>query len=287
MCFSEGAQISFLESVILGIVQGATEFLPISSSGHLVILQALFGRDEPQLLFDVMVHAGTLVAIFVVFRKDIADLLRTALALVGIGANENRSGWWMPVAIIVGCIPTALIGVMFAEQFERLFASMTAAGSGLIVTGMILMSTMWKGTSSAENGAGPLRKIGLGQALAIGTAQGLAIFPGVSRSGTTIVVALLLGVERELAARFSFLLAIPAVLGALVFELKDYTPAAHSGAETAGLGVMLAGAIFAAITGIFALMFLMNIVRKGRLSFFAYYCWAIGLLAICYSFFRG
>jgi undecaprenyl-diphosphatase len=252
-----------------------------------VILHALFGQEEPQLVFDVMVHVGTLVAIFVVFRKDIADLLRTALALVGIGADENRSGWWMPVAIIVGCIPTALIGVMFAEQFERLFASTTAAGSGLIVTGMILMSTMWKGKSSTENGAGPLGQVGIGQALAIGTAQGLAIFPGVSRSGTTIAIALLLGIERELAARFSFLLAIPAILGALVFELKDYAPTAHSGAETAGLGVMLVGAIFAAITGIFALIFLMNVVRKGRLSLFAYYCWAIGLLAICYSLFRG
>jgi undecaprenyl-diphosphatase len=268
-------------------VQGATEFLPVSSSGHLVILQVLFGQDEPQLLFDVMVHVGTLVAIFVVFRKDIADLLRTAFAVVGIGETEGRTGRWMPVAIAVGCVPTALIGVTFAEQFERLFASMTAAGSGLIVTGLILMSTVWKGKSSSEAGAGGSTQIGLGQALLIGTAQGLAIFPGVSRSGTTIAVALLLGVERELAARFSFLLAIPAVIGALAFELKGYSPAAHSGAGIAGMFIMMTGAIFAAVTGIFALTLLMNIVRRGRLSSFAYYCWAIGGLAIWHGIFRG
>jgi undecaprenyl-diphosphatase len=285
--FSEGAPISFLESVILGIVQGATEFLPISSSGHLVILHALFGQDDPQLIFDVMVHVGTLIAIFAVFRKDIGDLLRTALALAGIGSPENRSGWWMLAAIVAGCIPTALIGVMFAERFERLFASTTAAGGGLIVTGLILMSTAWKGKSGSESGAAPVTRIGLGRALAIGTVQGLAIFPGVSRSGATIAVALLLGIERELAARFSFLLAIPAILGALVFELKDYAPAAYSGAKIAGPGDLLAGATCAAVTGIFALIFLMNIVKKGRLSFFAYYCWAVGLLAICFGIFRG
>jgi len=250
-------------------------------------LQALFGQAEPQLVFDVMVHVGTLVAIFVVFRKDIAYLVRSALSLLGLGAVENRSGLWMVVAIIVGCVPTGVIGVLFADQFERLFASMTAAGGGLIATGVILMSTAWKGKSPAENAAEPMGKVSIGRALVIGTAQGFAIIPGVSRSGTTIAVALLLGVERELAARFSFLLAIPAVLGALVFELKDYTPAASSGAATASMPVMLAGAFFAAVTGIFALLFLMNIVRKGKLSYFAYYCWAIGLLAICYGLFAG
>lgn len=287
MCFSEGAPISFIESVILGIVQGVTEFLPISSSGHLVIMQALFGQHEPQLLFDVMVHVGTLVAIFVVFRKDIADLIRTAFSMLGIGEVEGRSEWWLPLAIVVGTIPTALMGVIFAERFERLFASMTAAGGGLIVTGVILMSTVWSRESSSETNAGGSTRIGLGKALLIGTAQGIAIFPGVSRSGTTIAIALLLGVERELSARFSFLLAIPAIIGALVFELKDYSPAAQVGAAPTSVPIMLGGAVCAAVTGIFALIVLLNIVRRGRLSFFAYYCWAVGGLAIFYGIFRG
>ena len=121
----------------------------------------------------------------------------------------------------------------------------------------------------------------------IGTAQGLAILPGVSRSGTTIVVALLLGIERELAARFSFILAIPAILGALVFELRDFSPARGSGSEEVGATAMLLGASAAAVTGIIALRFLLGVVRKGKLSLFAYYCWALGLLAIGYGILRG
>ncbi len=262
--------------MILGVVQGATEFLPISSSGHLVILQTLFGA-EPGLLFDVMLHVGTLAAIIIVFRKDLARLARA-----GADARSDR---WMLSAIAAGCVPTALIGVAFSEQFERMFTSMTAAGIGLMATGLILMCTAWRNKWLSDDGGRSYERINIGQALLIGTAQGLAIIPGVSRSGATIAVALLLGVERELAARFSFLLAVPAILGALAFELKDYRSAASPGG--AGAAAMLLGPLVAAVVGVFALKLLLEIVRKGRISLFAYYCWALGLLAIGYGIFKG
>ena len=266
-------------------MQGLTEFLPVSSSGHLVIAQALFGRQEPQLLFDVMLHVGTLVAIGVVFKKDIVDLARALLGKTQGESADRSSATRMLVALVAGCVPTAVIGVGFADQLERLFASTTAAGVGLIITGLILMSTRFKGAASSDAGAGAPGRIGIGRALLIGTAQGLAICPGISRSGSTIAVALLLGVERELAARFSFLLAIPAILGALAFELKDYSPSANG--SQAGVGAMLFGAVIAAAVGVLALKLLLHFVRGGRLSAFAYYCWALGLLAVGFGVFRG
>lgn len=270
----------------MGIVQGATEFLPISSSGHLVILQALFGQKEPQLLFDVMLHVGTLVAICVVFRKDIIGLIRAVYPTTSTG-GDARSGRWMLVDLFVATIPTGLIGVVISMYFMRLFASITAAGVGLIFTGLILMSTKWKGDTPPEAGEGDPGRIGIGRALLIGTAQGLAVLPGVSRSGSTIAVALLLGVERELAARFSFLMAIPAVMGAVVIGLKDYAPSANGLHAGTGGAAMLSGAVIAAVVGIFALKLLLYFVKRGRLSVFAYYCWALGLLAIVYGTFRG
>lgn len=284
-------------------MQGITEFLPISSSGHLVILQGLLGQEEPSLLFAVMLHVGTLVAIFIVFRESIAEIVREAFGLLRPAKGSSRADAWMPVAVIVGCLPTAVIGVVFADWFKRLFASSMAAGVGLMITGVILMSTSWRNGRNASKGGTPSEKdtpkakgqpagrIGVGQALVIGTAQGLAIIPGISRSGTTIAVALLLGIERELAARFSFILAIPAVLGALAFELKDYFPidGAGGGAEAGAVGVapMLLGAAAAAAVGIIALKLLLGIVRKGKISLFAYYCWALGLLVICVGIFKG
>jgi len=286
LSLSEGAPITLLESIILGLVQGVTEFLPVSSSGHLVILQTLFGKGEPQLLFDVMLHVGTLAAIGIVFRSDFARLLRAAVRVAVPGKAgdpaDTRTLW----AILAGSIPTALIAVSFSEQFERLFGSITAAGGGLLMTGLILICTALKGKPHDGDGDGASRDVGIGRALAIGVAQGLAIFPGVSRSGATIAVALLLGVERESAARFSFLLAVPAVLGALVFELKDYQFGAAT-SETTGALAMLAGALVAAATGIIALKLLLGVVRRGKISLFAYYCWGLGLLAIGYGVFRG
>ena len=282
---SEGAPISLVESVILGFVQGATEFLPISSSGHLVILQNLFGMQESQVLFDVMLHVGTLAAIMAVFRKDIGELLRAAGGIVAGRKPGTQSVDNMLAGIVVGCVPTALIGIAFSDAFERMFTSMTAAGIGLLITGLVLMSTVLRKKASGDAGPDSSHRIQFAHALLIGTAQGLAITPGISRSGATIAVALILGVERELAARFSFLLSIPAVLGALAFELRDYSPGA--GSESVSIAVIFSGMVVAVFVGIVALRILLRIVKQGRISLFAYYCWAVGLLAITLGILKG
>jgi undecaprenyl-diphosphatase len=258
-------------------VQGITEFLPVSSSGHLVIFQALFGMKEPQVLFDVMLHVGTLAAILIVFKNDVAELLRSTVRIARTCKLGNGDAERMLAAILVGCVPTALIGVLSADQVEQMFASTTAAGIGLVITGLILIATFWRNTAES---IGPVtNRVGYFQALVIGAAQGIALVPGISRSGTTIAAALLLGVPRELAARFSFLLAVPAIVGAVLFEMKDYAPAGPA-SNHVGLAAMLVGTLVAALSGILALMVLLRVVKRGKLSNFAYYCWAVGLLAI-------
>ena len=284
---NEEAAISIIPSVILGFVQGLTEFLPISSSGHLVMLQSLFGMSEPQVLFDVMVHVGTLAAILIVFRKDSKELARATFAVAVSRHSRDRSTEGMLAAIAVGCIPTALIGVAFSKQFERMFSSMTAAGVGLVITGFVLASTLWKESLVGSAKTDSPERIRLSHAVLIGIVQGLAITPGISRSGTTISAALLLGVERELAARFSFLLSIPAILGALVFELKDQPFGNLMISGGADAAIMVTGMLVAAITGVIALKVLLRVVRTGKLSVFAYYCWLVGLLAIAFDIFRG
>lgn len=282
-------------------MQGITEFLPVSSDGHLVIFQNLFGMTEPHLLFDVTLHMGTLAAILFVFRKDVAQLIRAALRVVVNRKLGDDPDERMLLSIAVGCIPTAIIGVAFESQFEQLFASMKAAGIGLIITGLFLISTLFRKASRAQSqpslsqdstdaaGCAPAKaySVPLLHALLIGTGQGLAIAPGISRSGTTIAIALLFGVERESAARFSFLLAIPAILGAFVFEMKDYSPAARGGPQAVGAGAILLGTLVALLTGIIALNLLLRVVKRGKISGFAYYCWAVGLAAIAVGIIKG
>jgi undecaprenyl-diphosphatase len=250
-------------------------------------MQNLFGTHGSVVLFDVMVHVGTLAAIILVFRKDIADVARTALGTLTGRISGNHEEQGVLAGIVVGSIPTAVIGLMFSEQFKRLFTSMTAAGIGLLLTGVVLMSTVVKGGSRHGTEAHESRRLRLVHALLIGIAQGCAIAPGISRSGVTIAVALLLGVERGLAARFSFLLAIPAIVGALGLELRNHFLAAGDVPAHVDTAVMFSGALVAAITGIFALNILMGIVRHGKISLFAYYCWVLGVVAIALGIVRS
>jgi undecaprenyl-diphosphatase len=275
--------IDWLEALVLGVVQGATEYLPVSSSGHLVIFQHLFGLTEPALLFDIVLHVATLIVVLWYYRADIAEILRhTSSALRSLG---SRSGWaevqkqypgfrlaWL---IVVGTVPTALIGITLEEAFESLFASLTVVGMMLWVTGSILVATRW-----ATDGQRGLQQIRLRDALLIGLVQGMAITPGISRSGSTIGVALLLGVQRETAARYSFLLSVPSIIGALLLKLGD-------AADGIGLPTMALGFLAALVSGYFCLIFLVRIVRRGRLAWFAPYCFAVGLLALLLAAFQG
>ena len=262
--------ISSLQAAILGLVQGLTEFLPVSSSGHLVLAQHLMGFREAELLFDVSVHVGTLFAVLVVFWADLYAMLR------GLWAKdeEARQGKRLLLLVIVGSIPTAFIGLAFKDTFEALFCSTTAVGIALLFTGLLLFATQL-----VKPTARGLEQTGWGRALIIGVAQGMAITPGVSRSGATIATGLLLGINRELAARFSFVLSIPAILGALALQIKDL----EAPAQTPWAPLVI-GAVVAAVSGYIALKLLLKLVRGGRLHWFAYYCWALGITALVWSY---
>jgi len=268
----------WLFAAVLGIVQGLTEFLPISSSGHLVLVQQLWPQApfglQAQLLFDASVHVATLLAVLWVFRERVGWLVRVLLSYLlpkKIAAEERTLGLRLWVLLLVGTLPTIALGLALRKPIEQAFNSTTAVGIALLVTGALLFVA---GRHAGNRGLAEMR---FHDVLLIGTMQGLAIFPGASRSGFTIAAGLLLGLRRELAAEFSFLLAAPAILGALVLEAQGLRSAPDTKAM---LGPLLLGSLLALITGILALYWLLHLLRRGRLRAFAYYCWPLGLLAL-------
>ncbi|WP_054694723.1 undecaprenyl-diphosphate phosphatase [Syntrophomonas palmitatica] len=255
-------------AIFLGTVQGLTEFLPVSSSGHLVIFQHVFNITQNQLTFDVLVHMGTLLAVFVAFWNDIVTILK-------------RPFDKLTYLIIAGCLPAALAGFLLAPIFEKAFESLLVVGIGLIFTGLILK---FSETMSNRNfGLKEVYETSYWDAITIGIIQALAIVPGISRSGSTIAGGLLAGLERDFAARFSFLLSIPVILGAGVFELKD---ALQTGIPHNLLLPYIIGPMAAALFGYLAIKIVLRLVRGGRLSVFSYYCWTVGLLTLIYYFFK-
>ena len=252
------------ETSILGIIQGLTEFLPVSSSGHLVLFQNLLGFKEPALLLDCSLHLGTLLAVCVYFRNDLKKIA-TEIWKGDLKTPHASLALW----VVVGSVPTAVIGLAFKTPLERLFGSVTIVGAMLLATGIIVALTRM-----IPEGHGTRTRVGLLAALAVGTAQGLAIIPGISRSGATIVCALLFGLNRDLAGRFSFLLSIPAIIGALAIQIDI------GALERVGLVPLAFGFFSSAVVGLLALKLLMGIVRKGHLYYFAPYCWAIGLVVV-------
>jgi undecaprenyl-diphosphatase len=273
-----------IQAIILGIIQGLTEFLPVSSSGHLVLFQQLFGLKEAKLVFDVCVHLGTLGAVIIVFRREIQKIISALLQLVSFAGRKEKflqkaetdPELKMALLIVIGSIPTAIIGFLFSGITDRLFSSSLITGLMLTVTGLLLWLTRRAGTRVVQSVSGRLTPK---NAFIIGVVQGLAIIPGISRSGSTISIALLLGIEREMAARYSFLLAIPAIVGAGLLSLK-----AGLSQTDPGIWISLLGAAAAALVGYGALKSLLHLVKKGRLYLFAPYCWLVGILAILFSF---
>ncbi|MGS0764687.1 undecaprenyl-diphosphatase UppP [Syntrophomonas curvata] len=257
--------MTLFHSVLLGAVQGLTEFLPVSSSGHLVIFQHILGVQESPLTFDVMLHMGTLLAVFVAFWDDIVEILK-------------RPFTRLTYLIIVGCIPAALAGYLVAPLIEKAFESLLVVGLGLIFTGFVLrFSEKW---SRQSIGLKDIPNTSYKDAIFIGLLQALAIIPGISRSGSTIAAGLFAGMERELAARFSFLLSIPVIIGAGIFELSDVS----AGSLGQNLPSYLGGTLVAALFGYLAIKIVLRLVRHGRLSVFSYYCWAAALLTLGYNF---
>jgi undecaprenyl-diphosphatase len=268
--------MNVLDAVALGVMQGLTEFLPVSSSGHLVILSNLLGFPEPQLLFDTVLHLATLVAVCVYFRRDIfkifSELSQWVVESRRPGDLMKTSHGSMAVWVILGTLPTAAVGLGFRRQFEVLFGSPSAVGLMLLVTGCIVgITRLIPDRYNTKSG------LGLWVVLSVGLAQGLAVTPGISRSGITIVCALLFGLQRDLAGRFSFVLSIPAILGALVLQL-DSDAAAHI-----GLAPLAAGFAASLLVGLGALRLLMGMLSRGRLFYFTPYCWFAGFIVLLFS----
>jgi len=256
--------MELVQAILLGALQGVTEWLPISSSGHLALAQHFLGVSPP-LLFDLALHAGTLLALVVFFRKEILELLR-ALASLDF---QSPAGKLIPL-LVLAMLPTALIGFAFKPFFESMFSAPLLVGAALLVNGAFLYLTKF-----AKAG----KELGVISSLVVGVAQGLAVAPGISRSGATISTALLQGVERRKAAVFSFLLAIPAVGGASAYEF-----ASNSG-SLAGVGsdALVLGIIVAGIIGYLSLGLLFRVLDSRRFHQFAYYCWLVGAVAIALS----
>lgn len=262
--------MKFFEIVLLGIIQGLTEFFPVSSSGHLVLFQNLFGLREPQLLADVTLHFGTLLSLLVFLRRELVELAQS-LGRFCLKPKENVSDPKIKLLffLFLASLPIAFMGYFFYDFIESLFGSLRAVGGALLLTGIFLLLTKLAQEKQKNNIFHPLL---------IGLLQGFALVPGFSRSGFTIGGALLLGWKRKDAAQFSFLLSIPAILGATLYQLRNIESTSQS------WPLLLVGVIVAGVFGFIALTFLVKLIMRGKFSLFSYYCFFVGLVALLFSF---
>ncbi|WP_339701389.1 undecaprenyl-diphosphate phosphatase [uncultured Roseivirga sp.] len=262
--------MTIIESIILGIVQGLTEFLPVSSSGHLEIVKAILGDTsvpEESLLMTVVLHAATALSTIVIFRKEISELV------MGLFQFKNNDQFKYSLKIVASMIPAAVIGVLFDEEIESLFGGqLLLVGCMLILTaGLLFLADKAKKTDKA---------VSMPNAITIGIAQAIAILPGISRSGATISTAVLLGIDREKAARFSFLMVVPLILGKVAKDMLS-GDIASSQIESASL---IVGFLAAFLAGLVACKWMIALVKKSQLKYFSFYCFAVGLGAIIYTF---
>jgi len=239
--------MSLAESILLGLIQGITEFLPVSSSGHLVLTQRLLGFSQPPIFFDILIHTATLVAVFIYFRKKIVSYIN----------YENIKN------IIIASLPAVFFGLILSPYVESIYNSIPIVGVGLLVTGSFMLYTKnIKGTSS--------KTINLNQAIKIGSFQALALFPGISRSGSTIFGGLLSKVDREKAFEFSFILSIPAIIGAMTLQLFSTNINPINAIDIMGFMAAL-------FSGLFAIRILDAITTNNKLFYFGYYCLLVGI----------
>jgi len=258
--------MNLFESIVLGVVQGLTEFLPVSSSGHLVILQKAFGINEPGLFLDTMLHVGTLIAVFIVLWKDIWGLIKKPI--------QKLTGF-----LILATIPAVIAALIFGDAIEEIFKSAQFLGfCFLITTALLITAELLSRKAKNDTGLKKQENMKWYDALFIGLMQAIAIPPGISRSGATISGALFRKLDRDFAARFSFLLSIPAILGAVVFHSKDLVT--NGAAEDINIAAIIAGTISAAVVGFFAVKFMLKIIREKSLFGFAIYTGVLGLLVL-------
>jgi len=266
------------QAVVLGIVQGLTEFLPISSSGHLAIAEGLLGLPPGDLTYEVILHLATLVAVCLVFRRRLWKMVRAVFrARIRIHKGRLRiddENLRLFLLILLATIPAAVIGYLLEDIVEQVFASIQAAALGLLVTGAVLFGTKFPKPQD--------RPLNWRRATAIGLAQAVAILPGISRSGATIGVGIYSGLRKDRAAEFSFLLSIPVILGAGLLKLKNLPPSGRSDI----LLPLAAGGLAALICGLLAIKWLLALIKKRRLDYFAYYCWLLGIGVLIWSWMR-
>lgn len=269
--------MTYLSSFLLGLVQGLAEFLPVSSSGHLSIAQNLLGLNtEIPEFFDVLLHLGTLVAVFVAYWRDICDMVAELIHGVGDLVHGTTPRQVPParrliLLIIVGTLPLFIL-LPIHKQVQALSNNMVFIGAALVVTGFLLFAC-----DLVRKGKKTERTATIADVLVVGLGQAIATMPGISRSGMTITTGCFMGFERKFAVRFSFLLSIPAVLGANILSLKD---ALDAGIIWAEVPMYVVGVITAAVVGYACIRLLRLVAEKGRFGAFAYYCWAVGLLTL-------
>ena len=269
--------MTYLMSIFMGLIQGVAEFLPISSSGHLALFQAYFGMEDVEgqhMLFTVLLHLGTLISVCVVYWRDIVDMIREFFLGIAALCGRKDTGVTPPPArrlvmlIIIATLPLFVM-VLLKDAIESLFTNPILVSCALIATGFVLFFSdrMARGRKTAKNAT-------VADALIVGCGQALAVIPGLSRSGTTISVGMMRGFDRAFAVRFSFLMSLPAVLGANVLEIKDALASDFPAEE---LPMYIVGVAVAAVVGYFAIRLVKTLSDKGKFGSFAYYCWAVGL----------
>lgn len=270
--------MNIVEAAILAIIQGLTEFLPVSSSGHLVLGREILGvANQGDVGFEVVVHFGTFLAVLLVFWQDIRILLGSFFRGIAKPAQLVRSyredaQFRLSLLMLLGMIPAGIVGLAFNDQLESLFADTRLVSGMLITTGILLLLTRW-----SHNQEKPVNAL---KALLIGIAQAFAIIPGISRSGATISVALYLGISRREAARFSFIMVLPLIFGAMLLQLLKMS---DTGMGAVGVEIMLTGLVMSFAVGWAALKWLMGMLERGQWHWFAYYCFAVGIIGLLFT----
>lgn len=265
--------MDIIQSFLLGLIQGLTEFLPISSSGHLALAEYfLGGKTDSGITFEVVVHFGTLCSIIIYYRNDLMKLIKAGFSFVKSPANEvNNPDVKLILYILVSMIPALIVGFTLKDYVEGIFVNPVLVSGMLVVTGCILFLTRFAKHNEES--------VSLGKSLIIGLAQAFAMIPGISRSGSTISTSLYLGVKREDAANFSFLMVIPVIVGAMLLQIKEMFEVGVNDAQLTGL---LVGFFTAFISGYYALKYLIIILKKKGFHYFAYYCWLVGITGLVY-----
>ena len=263
--------MDIFEAILLGIVQGLTEFLPISSSAHLVLFEHILKIKLESIRFEVFLHLGTFFSVVIIFRQQILKLITALKVIFKKGDPESEQNLKLLGLLLVGTVPAIVIGLSFGEYVEKAFSSSTVASSMLILTGIFLWFTQF--TRAKKD------KLNFGDAILVGLAQAFALLPGISRAGFTIGTSLFRGIKGEKSAEFSFLLSLPAILGASILKLKETLDENPSSGE---IVFYILGGFFAFVFGYVAIRFLLGVLKKGKFQNFAYYCLGVGILSLIF-----